>query len=523
MQDVWLVRELLVDHGAFHFTLDHRPSLEAALEGLKENHWQAVLVNLGPEATALRIVRRIRRECGDLPAVLLSESVDQAQMGRAFRAGAHDLLDKLELGSHLLVRTLRSAVERNRTAKQLLQERNLLRNIIDHLPDLIYAKDRQGRYILGNPAHAHHLGLPSEADVLGQTVHDLFPKEIADVLNADDLQVLHTGGRILNREEELPTPSGELRWMHTTKVPLRAADGTISGVVGITHDIHDRRRIADELRRANKELESALESIRKSHDDLKDAQMQLIQAEKMQSVGRLAAGIAHEVKNPLATLRMGIDFLRQQHAARPDNPTTGVLEEMSHAISRADGVIRELLDYSSARKASLAPGDIVSVVQHALRLSSYPLRSGHVRVRLEPAPGLPLIPLDPIKLEQAIVNLLLNAAHAMPEGGELIIRITPEASPPDMPHADGDRSGASTRLHGPHLLVSIADTGPGFTRESLEHAFDPFYTTKPTGKGTGLGLNVVRGIVELHSGTITLQNRPQGGAEIQIRLPAPAT
>ena len=109
----------------------------------------------------------------------------------------------------------------------------------------------------------------------------------------------------------------------------------------------------------------------------------------------------------------------------------------------------------------------------------------------------------------------------MPEGGELMIRITLESTPPDMPHAAGDRSGASTRLQGPHLLVSIADTGPGFTRESLEHAFDPFYTTKPTGKGTGLGLNVVRGIVEMHSGKITLQNRPQGGAEIQIRFPAP--
>jgi PAS domain S-box-containing protein len=407
------------------------------------------------------------------------------------------------------------------------RERNLLRRVIDNIPDPIYVKDLDGRYVVDNRAHQVRLGVAGPEEVVGRTVGDFFPPELAGKYLADDRRVLQTGEPIVNLEERVGISGGDPRWHLTTKIPLRGPDGDLAGIVCISRDIHAQKNAEDELRRTNaelerrrEELESVLSDLRASHEALKAAQMHLIQAEKLESVGRLAAGIAHEVKNPLATIRLGIDFLSSREATM-DADSRVVLGEMAHAVGRADGVIRELLDFSAARDLRLVDADLDGVVDGAMALVRLECERSRVAVWRQPSEPLPRVRMDRNKAEQVLVNLLLNAAHAMPEGGEVRVRTglsaagLPGAVRPDR----GDRSGAAVRAAVPCAFVEVRDRGPGIDPAVQAKVFDPFFTTKPTGKGTGLGLTVVKKIMEMHGGWITLENHPEGGLVATVAFP----
>jgi signal transduction histidine kinase len=229
--------------------------------------------------------------------------------------------------------------------------------------------------------------------------------------------------------------------------------------------------------------------------DLEAAQAQLVQAAKMESVGRLAAGVAHEVKNPLAIIQMGADFLTAESGE--DETVKGVLTDIDEAVSRADFVVKGLLDFSRDEKLELVPGAVNEVLQHSLHLVGHELRQRNIEVTERLGTGLPEIDLDRNKLQQVFINLFMNAAHAMEREGELTV---------------------SSRLADGRIRVEVADTGPGIPEENLAKLFDPFFTTKPTGEGTGLGLSVTRNIIGLHRGTIEIRNREGGGAQVLIEF-----
>jgi signal transduction histidine kinase len=297
-------------------------------------------------------------------------------------------------------------------------------------------------------------------------------------------------------------------------------------LVGISRDIHDQKTSRQQLAEANQALEQsreqllrALADLSKSHEDLKAAQLQLIQAEKMESVGRLAAGIAHEVKNPLATIRMGIEYLR--HVVPEGSGVPDTLLEMDHAVSRADRVMRELLDFSSAGDLKRVPLSINQVIKKALQLTRAQLERAGIKVSLNLGEDLPQVRLDRIKIEQVIVNLVMNACHAMPGGGDLVIRTSVADAEAAQTRNAGDRSGAATRAGDREVLVEVEDCGTGIPEDKLSVVFDPFFTTKPTGIGTGLGLTVVQKIMELHGGAISLKNKTTGGTGVVARLRFP--
>ncbi len=228
---------------------------------------------------------------------------------------------------------------------------------------------------------------------------------------------------------------------------------------------------------------------------------QLIQAAKLESVGRLAAGIAHEVKNPLAVILQGIDFLSFQPETKKE-PYAQLVSDMRNAVLRADGVIRGLLDFSAPRQLTLKGELLNQVVEESLMLVRHEISQSNITLVKSLSPDLPRLYLDKNKVVQVLINLLTNACHAMPEGGTLSVRTLV---------SNGNGPGSA--------LIEIEDTGTGIPENKMSKVFDPFYTTKPTGKGTGLGLSVVRSIVEMHKGQIKLANKPSGGVHVTVALP----
>jgi PAS domain S-box-containing protein len=406
--------------------------------------------------------------------------------------------------------------------EELAAERNLLRSLIDNLPDFIYVKDAQGRFIVDNIAHRHFLGANSEEEVVGKTMAHFFSRDLAMQFSYDDQAIIHLGKPLLNREEPVVDRDGQPHWHSTTKIPLRNSGGKVVGLVGVSRDVTERKKAEEKLQQANSdlaqsktELEKVLADLQKSHEELKSAQFQLIQAEKMQSVGRLAAGVAHEVKNPLAVLSMGIDYLAK-NLQPPDANVAFILSDMQDALKRADLIIHGLLDFSAPGALDLHVEDLNALVEQSLGLVRHEMAGAPIKLAKDLA-ELPPVLLDRNKVKQVLVNVLTNAIHAMPEGGTLTVRTSArELQAGEVDRDAGSRLANRFRPGEQVAVTEILDTGSGMSENVLAKVYDPFFTTKPTGKGTGLGLTVTKKIIELHDGSIDIRNRVEGGVVVTI-------
>ncbi|HUJ79231.1 MAG TPA: ATP-binding protein [Nitrospiria bacterium] len=288
-------------------------------------------------------------------------------------------------------------------------------------------------------------------------------------------------------------------------------------------EISDREQAEARLVQANEKLVNreskllyVLQQLRQSHDELKAAQRQLIQAAKLESVGRLAAGVAHEVKNPLATILLGTQYLTSQLAT--DNVTIrDVLQDMSKAVKKADSVIIALMDYSVSQAVTFTAQDFNPIIEQALVLLKYELDKYHIAVKTSMDLSLPQLKLDRRKIEQALVNLFLNAIQAMTNGGTLTV--TTSVVPADRTlHALGSDATKRFAAGDSLVLVEIEDTGSGIPENYLPSIYDPFFTGRPPGKGIGMGLTVTRNIIERHGGVIHIQNLDTAGARVVIAL-----
>lgn len=402
-------------------------------------------------------------------------------------------------------------------------ERNLLRSLIDNLPDYIYVKDTEGRYLIDNIAHRRWLGANLESEVVGKRVTDFFPPDRVASFSLDDDHVVQTGHPLLNREELVEDRLGNKRWHVTTKVPIRNKDGRITGLVGISRDITEKRLAEEAIRSANEELarnkdelQRTLSELQKSHEELKSTQFQLMQAEKMQSIGRLAAGVAHEVKNPLGILRMGTDYLKQNLQSNDENVGL-ILADMADAIKRADGIIMGLLDFSTPHALDTHAEDLSAILEQSIALVRHDLNEAGLQLQRELTPDLPKVWLDRNKIKQAFVNLLTNAIHATPVGGTITVRTFSRVLE-EVPHDAGLREVERPHAGNTVVVAEIIDTGSGIPADKLRQIYDPFFTTKAAGKGTGLGLTVTKKIIELHGGSLDIRNRKEGGVAVTIQF-----
>lgn len=397
----------------------------------------------------------------------------------------------------------RDVTELHEAQENLTKEHNLLQTILNNIPDRIFVKDTDGRYLGTNPSHVLFLGQKSEAAVIGTTLLDHRNDEVSRRCHQADLDVIHAAKPVLNMEERQLEPDGTEIWYLTSKVPLFDDQGNVVGMIGISRDITTQK--ANEV------------TLRNTIKILKEAQLQLIEAEKLKTVGRLAAGVAHEVKNPLGVVTLGVEYLKKQI----EGPTTllDLLDDMETATRKANEVIFELLDYSAPHEVSMEPQNLNELIERVLTLMRHNFNEAQVEVTTSLATDLNLVSMDSSKLEQVFINLLLNAISVMPDGGAITVR----SFPMRMQHTgDGVSSELTERFRvGDKLaVVEIEDSGHGIAETNLNKLFDPFFSTRTTGEGTGLGLSVTRSIVEMHRGYVTLQNRQKGhGACARLIFP----
>ena len=366
-----------------------------------------------------------------------------------------------------------TALENGRLYGQLRQKaaeldrmRQFSENIIESLNDGLVVVDLEGRIVRWNTGLERLYGV-SRGAAVGQRLETLFDLTFVERLRQNGAAEPSVNYRIplLSRHKD----AQRRLLVNVATAPLLTPGGDTSGMMVIIEDITERVRLEEQLQ----------------------------MSEKMASVGLLAAGVAHEVNTPLTGISSFTQMLLD--GADPDDPKTRVLEKIEHQTFRAAKIVNGLLNLARpGRSDASGPVDINVVVNDVLALLEHQLEAGNVKVRRELSPAPPVVQGVEFKLQQVFLNLFLNARDAMPKGGWLTVR---------------------THVDEQHTIVDVADTGSGIPPELLSRIYDPFFTTKAPGQGTGLGLSVTYGVMQEHHGVIECESDPGHGTRFTLTLP----
>jgi PAS domain S-box-containing protein len=385
----------------------------------------------------------------------------------------------IRLDRDYVLAVVRDITERKQAEKALVESHGLLNAVVEGTSDAVFVKDRQSRYLMINSAGARFLGKTVD-EVVGKDDRELFEPDAARTILEHDRQVMASGA--LQTFEETATAAGVTRTYLTTKGIYRDAHGQVIGLIGISRDVTEQKRLEEQFR----------------------------QAQKMEAVGRLAGGVAHDFNNLLTVINGNSELVFG--SLGPDDPGRELLAEVLKAGERAATLTRQLLAFS--RKQVLQP-QVVSLdplLTELLKLLER-LIGADVELVFVAEPALGLAKVDPGQFEQAIVNLAVNARDAMPQGGRLILE-THNAE------LDADYAERHSDVRpGRYVLVAVSDTGLGMNEATRVRIFEPFFTTKGPGKGTGLGLAMVYGFVKQSGGHIEVESELGHGTTFKIYLP----
>lgn len=379
-----------------------------------------------------------------------------------------------------MVGTVQDVTELKRAEQALQRSEKHFRSIIDTVQDLISLVDIGGVIRFASPSAGRTLGYTPE-QLLDREVFDFIPPEEHAAVRTVLAQSLGEPHQPIVLQHHFRHADGS--WRMLESVGNLLASELTQAVVVNSRDITDRRRLEEQLR----------------------------QSQKMEAIGQLAAGVAHDFNNLLtiiqgnASLMLGAPGLSGEDAS--------AIRQVIEAAERAAGLTRQLLMFSRKQIMRLASLDLNEVVGNMTKMLQRILGED-ISLRSEYSPNLPLIQADAGMLEQVLLNLAVNARDAMPAGGQLVVKTSVVTwGVQDLEQHPGASAG-------PHICLSVADTGCGITPENLPRIFDPFFTTKEVGKGTGLGLATVYGIVKQHHGWIEVTSEVAKGTAFQIYLPA---
>jgi PAS domain S-box-containing protein len=385
--------------------------------------------------------------------------------------------------------------DRKQAEEALARERSLLRTLIDSLPDAIYAKDAAGRKTMANPRDLINLSCKTEAEAIGKSDFDLFPKDIAEKFWADDQKVLQ-GEPVIDREEYFLGEAGEKRWLLSSKLPLRDPNGQITGLVGIGRDITERKRAEDDLRSSEGKLRQSTTQLERSNRELQD----------------FAYVASHDLQEPLRKIVVFGERLKEKKIEDLGPEAKDYLERMQKAASRMQTLINDLLTFSrvttkarpftSVDLAEVA-GDVVNDLEGRIE---------QVKGRVEIVGTLPVIDAEALQMRQLLQNLMGNALKFRRPEEAPVVKVEAQVFT-DVLNAD----------IGPQQLckLTVSDNGIGFDEKYLDRIFNVFQRlhTRNEYEGTGMGLAITKKIALYHGGAITAKSTPGQGSTFIVTLP----
>jgi PAS domain S-box-containing protein len=371
--------------------------------------------------------------------------------------------------------------------RALLESMHQVTAILNNIPDMAWLKDTEGRFIAVNAPFAAASGL-SPQEVAGRTDLDIWPEDLAKLYREDDAEVMNSS-HSKRVEERLVDHEGKESWIETIKSPVFDTKGTVIGTTGIARDITVRRRV---------EVEKVL------------LEEQLRQAQKMEAIGQLAGGVAHDFNNMLTTI-IGYASLALEEMAE-DDPNRHNIDQILASSNKAAVLTQSLLAFSRKQVVNLNRLNLNKTLSQFEKFLLRLLRED-IELRSRYAPDELPVMVDRGQIEQVLMNLVTNARDAMPKGGRIAI----ETSLIRLDQKFVKKHGFGEA--GEYALLSVSDTGEGMSEDVRRKIFEPFFTTKTEGKGTGLGLAMVYGIVKQHNGSIDVYSEPGVGTTFKIYLP----
>jgi len=398
-----------------------------------------------------------------------------------------------------IVCTAKDITDRKRVEEALAEERNLLRAVMDNVPDYIYVKDTESRYLVSNNAFARLFGDVTPKEVVGKTVFELFPPEVARKYYADDQEVIRSGNPLLNKEDYPINKEGKEIWSLTSKIPLRDSSGKIVGLVGLGRDITERKLAEEEIRAAYQQLETKTHLLQQATELAKQKAVEAESANRAKS--EFLANMSHEIRTPMnaimgmTELALGTDLTKEQRE---------YLETVQGSAESLLSLLNDILDFSKIEARCVKLEEIDFDLRTALETASEMLavkaeEAGlEFACRIKPNVSTALVG-DPTRLRQIIVNLTGNAIKFTQEG-EVVIQVETEKE-----------EDSSVLLH-----FMVSDTGIGIPPDKIETIFETFSqadgsTTRRYG-GTGLGLAITRQLVEMMGGRIWVESEPGKGS-----------
>ena len=481
--DFGYLRDLLNRPGDAHVDLDHAHSTEEALTRMGQTTYDLLLCEYkSGDGAALRLLHELHRKRPGAPAIFLSDHMDEAAVDAALKAGAGGLSQTSTIDGPA-TGAIRYALDEYRKERERQKTEDTLRKLwraVEQSADLVMITDKGGVIEYVNPAFESLTGY-SPGELMGQTPRVLKSGQQASELYKELWQTILAGNvfrcTMVNRKK-----NGDVFVAEKTVTPLRDSEGRITHFISNDRDITDRRRMENQLQ----------------------------QAQKMDAIGKLAGGVAHDFNNLLMVISSYAELMLDSLA--PQHPLRRNVDEIQKASRRAADLTRQLLAFGRKQIQSLQLLDLNLIIEDISKMLPR-LIGEDIELVFAPGKKLGKVKADPVQIEQILMNLVANARDAMPKGDRLVIET-----------ASVRLDEAYVQEHsivppGDYVLLTVTDSGMGIGPEHVLHIFEPFYTTKEEGKGTGLGLATVYGIVKQNSGFIWVYSEPGLGTTFKVYLP----
>ena len=514
--DARLIAEFLKGTRLYQFRLTHVERLHEALQRLKTTAYDVILLDLTlPDSTELTSLEQLLTLAPSVPVLVLTNNNNPELAMEAVRQGAQDFLIKRQINHEVLVRSLRYSIERKQQGEALRRANEELESRVQARTQELEQTNQQLRQeIIHRRAVQERLVLAKKAGKIGIFEWDIRTDKMAW---SDELAMLYgipaqdfngqcdawlnrlceesrarvkkelwqavALGRGLNTEFKVPHPKGT-RWFVVKSALFNDDEGTPARMLGIHMDITDKKQLEE----------------------------QFLQAQRLESLGALASGIAHDLNNILTPI-LGVGHLLPLMIPEMPAQAMQMVETLNCSAQRGTKLVRQIVSFvrhSSGFRQTLSITELLSEIEQIISQTL----SYAISIELQTLRDLWLVEGDDTQLHQIFMNLCVNARDAMSAGGTLLIKA-------DNLLVDELYQQMHPGLSlGPHVVVTVSDTGIGMSSDTLQHIFDPFFTTKPSSQGTGLGLAAVMGIVKSHGGVVEVQSTLGEGSQFSVYLPA---